>query len=82
MLLRVPGIGQTCVQKIVTARRHSTLDFEALKKMRVVLKRAKFFITCNGRTYDRARFTPETLAPKLRDGTDSGYIQQSLADAA
>lgn len=49
MLLRVPGIGVTCARRIVTARRVRALDFEALRKLRVVLKRAAYFITCNGK---------------------------------
>jgi predicted DNA-binding helix-hairpin-helix protein len=79
MLLRVPGIGQTGVQKIINARRHSTLTFDALKKMRVVLKRAKYFITAGGRTFERHMFvSSEALATRLRDGTDSGFVQQTL----
>lgn len=49
MLLRVPGIGVTCAKRIITARRESTLTFDSLKKMRVVLKRAAYFITCKGK---------------------------------
>ena len=48
-LLRVPGIGVTCAQRILLARRHSSLNFLALKKLGVVLKRAQYFITCKGR---------------------------------
>ena len=48
-LLRVPGLGPTSVMRIVKARRHSKINFEMLKKMGVVLKRAQYFITCNGR---------------------------------
>ena len=48
-LLRVPGIGVTSAQRIVAARRSATLTFADLKKLRVVLKRALFFITCSGR---------------------------------
>lgn len=48
-LLRVPGIGPTSAWRIVGARKHGTLTFEDLKKMGVVLKRALYFITCNGR---------------------------------
>lgn len=48
-LLRVPGIGPTSVKKILSARRHGHITFEMLKKMRVVLKRAQYFITCNGK---------------------------------
>ena len=50
-LLRVPGIGARGAYKIVSARRHAKLGFEDLQKMRIVLKRAKHFITCNGKFY-------------------------------
>ena len=49
-LLRVPGIGVKSAQRIVKARRFSSLDFEDLKKIGVVLKRAVYFITCKGKT--------------------------------
>lgn len=48
-LLRVPGIGPTSAQRIVRARRMGSMDYTALKKAGVVLKRAIYFITCNGR---------------------------------
>lgn len=49
MLLRVPGIGYKSAGRIVKARRLGTLDFNDLKKMGVVLKRALYFITCSGK---------------------------------
>lgn len=48
-LLRVPGIGPLSVKKILAARRYGKITFEMLKKMRVVLKRAQYFITCGGK---------------------------------
>lgn len=48
-LLRVPGIGVTSAQRIVASRRMARLDFAALKKLGVVLKRAIYFIACQGR---------------------------------
>lgn len=50
MLLRVPGIGVTCAKRIISARKVAFLDFDALKKIGVVLKRAQFFITCKGKS--------------------------------
>ncbi len=50
-LLRVPGIGARNAHKIVEARRYATLAFEDLVKMKVALKRAKHFITCNGKFF-------------------------------
>ncbi len=49
VLLRVPGIGFRSASKIVAARKYTKLDFKDLLKMRVVLKRAMHFITCNGK---------------------------------
>lgn len=52
-LLRVPGIGVISAKKIIRDRRQFSLDFEALKKLGVVLKRAKYFITCKGKYFDK-----------------------------
>lgn len=49
MLLRVPGIGYKSAARIVRARRMGMIQFEDLKNMGVVLKRALYFITCNGK---------------------------------
>lgn len=48
-LLRVPGIGVVSAKRIIRARRQAKLDHEGLKKLGVVLKRASYFITCNGK---------------------------------
>lgn len=48
-LLRVPGLGVVSVKRILSARRSKTLDFDDLKKLGVVLKRAVYFITCKGK---------------------------------
>ncbi len=47
ILLRVPGIGVKSAKMIMVSRRYSKLTFANLKKIGVVLKRAKYFITCN-----------------------------------
>ncbi|MBQ8494295.1 MAG: putative DNA modification/repair radical SAM protein [Clostridia bacterium] len=48
-LLHVPGIGVKSALRILRARRVGALRPEDLKKLGVVVKRAKFFVTCNGR---------------------------------
>lgn len=48
-LLRVPGIGVKSAKRIVRARRSTKLDFADLKRIGVVLKRAHYFITCQGK---------------------------------
>lgn len=56
-LLRVPGIGVNSANRIMTARRVSVLDFAALKKLGVVLKRAQYFLLCKGRTAEGLKIT-------------------------
>lgn len=67
LLLRVPGIGPKSVKRIVAARRYTTLNFEMLKKMGVVLKRAKYFITCNGHMMDKTPIDERFIMTKLTD---------------
>lgn len=52
-LLRIPGIGVISAKKIIRARREFLLDFQALKKLGVSVKRAQYFITCKGKYYDK-----------------------------
>lgn len=64
-LLRVPGIGVKSARRILTARRTGRLQFEGLKKLGVVLKRAQYFITCSGRINDGVKFTQEAVLKAL-----------------
>lgn len=65
MLLRIPGVGPTSVNRILRARKFSMLDFEDLKGMGIVLKRAKYFITCKGKYQGMGDVEPLTLRQKL-----------------
>ncbi len=61
-LIKVPGIGINSAKKIVLARRYNNLTFEDLKKMRISIKRAKYFITCNGKYFDSSKiFRKDTI---------------------
>lgn len=50
-LLRIPGIGMISARRIIRQRQVQAVTYDHLKKMGVVLKRAKFFLTCQGRYY-------------------------------
>ncbi len=60
-LLRVPGIGVRSAQRIFAARRDRSLDFDGLRRIGVVLKRAQYFITCRGRMREGLRISQEHL---------------------
>ena len=64
-LLRVPGVGPKSMRAILRARRTGALDFAALKKLGVVLKRAQYFITCRGKRMDGLRITPHAVMRAL-----------------
>ena len=88
MLLRVPGIGYKSASRIVKARRMGLLDFEDLKKMGVVLKRALYFITCKGKMMYPIRMDEDYITrnllntkEKLPEGADGmSFRQLSLFD--
>ena len=87
-LLRVPGIGYKSAGRIVRARRLGTLDFEDLKKIGVVLKRALYFITCSGKMMYPTKLQEDYIARNLlnvgeklpQDVVNMGYRQLSLFD--
>lgn len=88
MLLRVPGIGYKSAVRIVKARRLGVLDFADLKKIGVVLKRALYFITCNGRMMYPTKMDEDYITRNLlgageklpKEVAGMGYRQISLFD--
>ena len=77
-LMRIPGIGAVSARRIVRQRRLSAVKFDDLKKMGVVLKRAKYFLTCSGRYYGEKRFEPEVIRNAILQ-MENG-LQTSLFD--
>ena len=89
-LLRVPGIGVKSARRIVAARRSGSLAFGDLKKIGVVLKRALYFITCNGRMMYPVKLDEDSIVrgltsekDRVQFGSDGmSYRQLSLFDDA
>jgi putative DNA modification/repair radical SAM protein len=52
-LVRIPGVGLKSAQRIVAARRFGALNLDHLSKLGVVMKRAKYFLTCQGKFLER-----------------------------
>ncbi|MTI80384.1 MAG: putative DNA modification/repair radical SAM protein [Firmicutes bacterium] len=81
MLLRVPGIGVKSAKRIVIARRVGSLSYDDLKKIGVVLKRARYFITCRGKYYGGINLREDAIRPRLLDGSSSnGDVQMTMFD--
>lgn len=75
-LLRVPGIGVRSARRILIARRAGSLDFAALKKLGVVLKRAQYFLTCRGKMTPGLRVTPESAMRALAEPEGLALMQE------
>ncbi len=92
-LLRVPGIGTKSARRILAARRHAKLSFDDIKKMGVVLKRALYFITCDGKMMYHIPIEENYITRQLvysekptqlllPDGGVTHYEQMSIFDLA
>jgi putative DNA modification/repair radical SAM protein len=81
MLLRVPGIGVRSASRLVEARREGPLSFDLASRLGVVLSRARYFISCRGKTLVSADVSTGELQRRLGGGagTDSfSFLMQSV----
>lgn len=65
LLLRIPGVGVKSAGRILQARRQGALDYEALRKMGVVLKRAQHFTTCSGKPLIRLNLDNQAILTSI-----------------
>lgn len=65
MLLRIPGVGVKSARRIMAARKSTKLDFDNLKRIGVVLKRAHYFITCNGRMMYQTKIEEDYITRRI-----------------
>ena len=65
-LLKIPGIGVKSAKRIISSRNHFKIQYNDLKKLGVVLKRAKYFILCDGKYFiDYKFFKPSFIEKNL-----------------
>ena len=73
MLLRIPGVGVRGAQLIMRARRESTLRLTDLAKLGIAVKRARYFITCNGEYAGKGiSFSREAIRSAISAPIDGG----------
>lgn len=75
-LLRIPGVGVLSAQRIVRQRKVAAVKYDDLKKMGVVLKRAKHFLTCSGKYYGEKNFMPHVIKDQILQINDG--VQLSM----
>ena len=83
-LLKIPGIGIESAKKIIKTRKYHLLEFNDLKKLNVSLKRAKYFILCNGKYFTNFNvFNKNIIESNLIEGgklTSNVGVQLSIFD--
>ena len=75
-LLRVPGIGAKAGRRIIETRRSRSLNFDNLRRIGVILKRARYFITAAGSFIERPE-DPKRLR-RLLSNEDGAGLQPPL----
>jgi putative DNA modification/repair radical SAM protein len=73
LILRVPGIGMASANKIVAARKFQKLNWENLKKIGVAINRAKYFIICSSREFERRHLSGFQIKQYILASSKSKY---------
>ena len=82
-LLKIPGIGPKSAKKIISSRKYFKIEFSDLKKMGVSIKKAKYFILCNGKYFTdfkifNKEFIKTNLLLETRDKIGNAGVQLTL----
>lgn len=75
LILRVPGIGVLSAQKIVSARKHGKLNWDQLSKIGISVNRARYFITCNSKDFERRDLTGNNIKQFILAESQSKYFK-------
>ena len=82
-LLKIPGIGPKSARKIISSRKYFNIEFNDLKKMGISIKRAKYFILCNGKYFTDSKifnkkFIESNLVLENKGELTGNSVQLSL----
>lgn len=76
MLARVPGLGMQSVGKIVSARRFRKLNWDHIRKIGVALNRAKYFLVCDSRYWERRDLEAEQIKGLILQNSSGKFRKQ------
>ncbi len=76
MLARIPGLGMQSVSKILSARRFRKLNWDHLKKIGVALNRAKYFLVCDSRDWERRDLEAEKIKGLILQNSTGKFRNQ------
>lgn len=73
MLARIPGLGMKSVYKILNARKYRKLNWEHLKTIGVALNRARYFMICDSKTWEKRDLEPHRIKSLILQSSQSKY---------
>ncbi|WP_442846703.1 putative DNA modification/repair radical SAM protein [Leeuwenhoekiella sp. H156] len=73
MLARIPGLGMKSVYKIINARRYRKLNWEHLKAIGIAMNRAKYFMVCDSKDWERRDLEPQRIKSMILQSSQSKY---------
>lgn len=73
MLARIPGLGMKSVFKILNARKYRKLNWEHLKTIGVALNRARYFMICDSKTWEKRDLEPHRIKSLILQSSQSKY---------
>lgn len=76
LLARVPGLGMRSVHKIINARRFRKLNWDHLKKIGVALNRAKYFMVCDSRNWERRDLDADRIKGLILQNSSGKFRNQ------
>ncbi len=73
MLARIPGLGMKSVHIILNARRFRKLNWEHLKAIGIAMNRAKYFMVCDSKDWERRDLEPQRIKSMILQSSQSKY---------
>ena len=73
MLARIPGLGIKSVYKILGARKYRNLNWEHLQKIGVALNRAKYFMVCNSKEWEKKDLSAISIKSLILQNSKSKF---------
>ena len=73
MLARIPGLGMKSMYKILNARKYRKLNWEHLKTIGVALNRARHFMICDSKTWEKRDLEPHRIKSLILQSSQSKY---------
>ena len=76
LLARIPGLGMQSVSKIIKARQFRKLNWEHLKRIGVSLNRARYFIICDSKNWEKRDLDAERIKGLILQNSQGKFRKQ------